>query len=35
MVARERVFLFMKRGAGSAVEAILARDPETLQRAER
>ncbi len=32
--ARERVFLFMKRGAGRAVEAILPRDPETLQRGE-
>ena len=32
--ARERVFLFMKRGAGRAVEDILPRDPETLQREE-
>ena len=32
--ARERVFLFMKRGAGAAVEALLPRDSETLQRGE-
>ena len=32
--ARERVFLFMKRGAGRAVEEILPRDPETLRREE-
>ena len=32
--ARERVFLFMKRGAGRAVEEILPRDAETLRREE-
>ena len=32
--ARERVFMFMKRGAGAAVDGILPRDPRTLQRGE-